>query len=46
VAGSIAATVRPGTDPTEAAFRLVGVAALPRLLGQGLGAIVDSVRYG
>ena len=48
VAGSIAATVRPGTGPTEAAFRLVGVAGLPRLLGQGLGlgAIVDSVRYG
>jgi hypothetical protein len=46
VAGSIAATIRPGTDPTEATFRLVGAAALPRLLGQGLGAIVDSVRYG
>jgi hypothetical protein len=46
VAGSIAATIRPGTDPSEAAFRLVGAAGLPRLLGQGLGAVVDSVRYG
>jgi subtilisin family serine protease len=46
MAGSIAATIRPGNDPTEAAFRLVGAAALPRLLEQGLGTIVDGVRYG
>jgi subtilisin family serine protease len=46
VTGSIAATIRPGIDPTEAAFRLVGAAALPRLPGEGLGTIVDGVRYG
>jgi Subtilase family len=47
VAGAIAASVGPGLDAREAAFRLVGSAQAPRVKDPalGAGAIIDPARY-